>query len=343
MRRLISLPACIALVLMFGTSAALAQYQQKNLNSNQIGWALHADPLLANGWGLAYGPGSPFWVNDNTSGWSTLYDGSGKQVQAVKVVVPTAGENGPGSPTGIVFNGSQDFQLSGHPAVFIFDTLDGTISGWSPAVNFNEAVLAPLNPAPTGAVYTGLAISSNASGNFLYAADVANNKVDVYDGSFNLVMSFTDTTLPSGFAPFGIQDIGGMVYVTFANVAGGPGGFVDVFKEDGTFVKQLVKGNHLNQPWGVAMAPKDFGPLRGALLISNNTNTGTINGFNPATGKFVGQVMDTTGKPIQINQLWGIEFGGGTAADGGKNQLFFTAGPDAGVGGVFGVINLVMQ
>src|SRR5580704_7532217 len=133
MRRLISLPACIALVLMFGTSAALAQYQQKNLNSNQIGWALHADPLLANGWGLAYGPGSPFWVNDNTSGWSTLYDGSGKQVQAVKVVVPTAGENGPGSPTGIVFNGSQDFQFSGHPAVFIFDTLDGTISGWSPA------------------------------------------------------------------------------------------------------------------------------------------------------------------------------------------------------------------
>jgi uncharacterized protein (TIGR03118 family) len=198
-----------------------------------------------------------------------------------------------------------------------------------------------LNPAPKGAVYTGLAVSANTSGNHLYAADMANNKVDVYDSSFNLVTSFTDATLPAGFAPFGIQDIGGALFVTYANVAGGSGGFVDLYNEDGTFVRQVIKSGRLNQPWGIAFAPNSFGPLSNTLLISNNTNKGAINGFDPATGKFVGTVNDTNGKPIQINQLWGIKFGGGSANNGGKNQLFFTAGPDNGIGGVFGVINLL--
>jgi uncharacterized protein (TIGR03118 family) len=216
--------------------------------------------------------------------------------------------------------------------------LDGTISGWAPQSNPNDALIAPNTPP--GAVYTGLAITSKASGNFLYAADNANNKVDMYDGTFTLVNSFTDSTLPPGFAPFGIQDIGGLVYVTFASATGGPGGFIDIFQEDGKLVRQLVQGAPLNQPWGIAIAPPNFGKLSNTLLVSNNTNNGTINAFSLLTGQFVGTVRDTNGKNIVIDQLWGIEFGGGTANNGRTNQLFFTAGPHNNLAGTFGVISL---
>jgi uncharacterized protein (TIGR03118 family) len=164
--------------------------------------------------------------------------------------------------------------------------------------------------------------------------------VDVYDGTFSLKTSFTDSTLPAGFAPFGIQDINGQVYVTFASSSGAAGGFVDIFSEDGTFVKQLIHGRPLNQPWGIAIAPKNFGPLSNTLLVSNNVNRGTINAFNAFTGQFVGSVRDTSGKLIFIDQLWGIDFGGGTANNGRKNQLFFTAGPSNNLAGTFGVISL---
>jgi uncharacterized protein (TIGR03118 family) len=162
--------------------------------------------------------------------------------------------------------------------------------------------------------------------------------VDIYDGNFHLVKSFTDTTLPAGFAPFGIQDFGGLVYVAFAGNAGAPGGFIDIYSEDGTLLKQLADGAPLNQPWGLAIAPKDFGPLSNTLLVSNNTNAGTINAFNAVTGQFVGTLKDANNKPIVINQLWAIRFGGGAAADGSTNQLFFTAGPDNNNAGLFGVI-----
>src|SRR5208282_1710490 len=224
----------VGLALMLVSSAALAQYELTNLSSNQVKQARHDDPLLVNAWGLVHGPGSPWWVSDNNSGWSTLYDAAGNLNQGLKVLIPTAGENGPGSPTGIVFNGSSDFQLGGWPTFFLFASLDGSISGWAPKTNFNQAVLAPLVNAPKGAAYTGLAISSKASGNHLYAADIANGTVDVYDGSFNLVMQFTAAAVPAGFAPFGIQDINGLVYVTYASVAGGKGGYVVVFAGDGT-------------------------------------------------------------------------------------------------------------
>ena len=192
----------------------------------------------------------------------------------------------------------------------------------------------------TGASYTGLAVTSKASGNFLFAANIASSKVDMFDGSYNLVGSFTDTTLPAGFTPFGIQDIDGLLYVAFASSTGGAGGFVDVFTESGTFVKQLISGAHLNQPWGLAIAPKNFGPLSSTLLVSNNTNSGTINGFNALTGQFVGTIKDTSGKPIRIDQLWGIEFGGGTANNGKTNELFFTAGPSNNLAGTFGSISV---
>jgi len=339
-RRLITLAFAVGLALVFVSSAAMAQYQLISLSSNQVKQARHDDPLLVNGWGLVHGPNSPWWVSDNGSGWSTLYDGQGNLNGHLKVLIPTAGENGPGSPTGIVFNGSSDFQLGGWPTFFLFADLDGSITGWAPQTNFNTAIVAPLVNAPKGAVYTGLAISNNASNNHLYAADLANNTVDVYDGTFNLVMQLSAPAVPAGFAPFGIQDINGMVLVTYARVSGGPDGFVVAFEEDGTPLNQgkpLIQGQPLNQPWGIALAPKNFGPLSNTLLISNNTNVGTINAFN-FNGQFVGRLKDKTGKPIMIDQLWGIGFGDGKGKNGPANSLYFTAGPSNNLAGTFGVI-----
>jgi uncharacterized protein (TIGR03118 family) len=334
--RTFALPAWLGLALMLLPSAVQAQYKLTNLVSNQVGAAHHTDPLLVNAWGLTYGPGGPFWIADNKTGWSTLYNGVGVP-KALQVVVPSESGKGPGSPTGIVFNGSSDFQIQGWSTFFLFATLDGTISGWAPQANANEAII-KVDNAKSGAVYTGLAITSNASGNLLFAADSANNKVDVYDGTFRLVNSFTDRTLPANFTPFGIQDISNVVYVAFADSTGGPGGFIDMYTEDGTFIKRLTKDAHLNQPWGIAAAPGNFGPLSNTLLVSNNTNSGTINAFDGITGAFVGVVKDDAGKPIHIDQLWGIEFGGGTPNNGAKNQLFFTAGPNNNLAGTFGVI-----
>jgi uncharacterized protein (TIGR03118 family) len=337
-RHMIARTLAVVLALMFISSAAMAQYQLTNLVSNQVGKAKHTDPLLVNAWGLTYGPGSPFWISDNGTGWSTLYTGNGVK-QGLEVMVPSASGQGPGSPTGIVFNGSNDFQIGGSNSFFLFATQDGTISGWAPQTNPNQAIITVNNP---GAAYTGLAITSNASGNFLFAADSANNKIDVYDGNFKLVKSVTDPTVATGFAPFGIQDINGLVFVAFASQAGGAGGYIDIFSENGEFLKQLAQGFPLNQPWGLAAAPKNFGPLSNTLLVSNNiNNNGTINAFNALTGQFVGTVKDANGKNIKIDQLWGIKFGGGTSNNGTKNELFFTAGPSGNLAGTFGVISLV--
>lgn len=337
MRRIMfSLAASLGLLLIFGASAARAQYSMTTLNSNQASVVHNPDPLLVNAWGLTSSPTSPFWISDEGSGWSTLYNAQGVK-QGLSVSIPTAGGNGPGMPTGIVWNGSSDFQINGNNAPFIFATLDGTIAGWSPAVNLNSAI---TEAKVTGAVYTGLAISARASGNMLYAADNANNKVDVFNASYTWVMSFTDTSLPTGFAPFGIQDFGGLLYVTFAAQNGGGGGYVDVFAEDGTLLKQVASGSQLNQPWGLAVAPKNFGPLSNALLVSNNTNSGTVNAFNAVTGQFVGTVKDTNGNAIKINQLWAIDFGSDSPNNGAANSLFFTAGPDNNKAGLFGVIKL---
>jgi uncharacterized protein (TIGR03118 family) len=334
-RRTLAFTFGLGLVMTFASTAALAQYQLTNLVSNQVKWAKNTDPLSVNAWGLVHTPGSPFWVSDEGSGWSTLYDGKGVK-QGLEVEIPSANGAGTGSPTGIVFNGSSDFQVKGKSAIFIFATLDGTICAWAPGVDRNNAQIAVPS---TGASYTGLAITSKASGNFVFAANIASGKVDMFDGTYTLVGSFTDTTLPAGFTPFGIQDLDGLLYVAFASSTGGAGGFVDTFSEDGTFVKQLISGAPLNQPWGITIAPKNFGPLSSTLLVSNNTNSGTINGFNALTGQFVGTIKDTNGKPIHIDQLWGIEFGGGTANNGRTNELFFTAGPSNNLAGTFGSIS----
>lgn len=328
-----SLAALLVLALSLASIPALAQYTATTLvkNTGKTG-----DKQLINPWGLVYGPGGPFWLSDQGSGLSTLYDGTGVK-QSLIVTIPPASGTGLGSPTGIVFNGSQEFKIMTWTSAFLFATLDGTISGWS---HFDPSTaLIGVNNSASGAVYTGLAITNKPSGNFLYAADFANNKVDVYSGTFKFVKSFTDTNLPAGFAPSGIQDINGQVYVAFAATNGGAGGYIDIFNEDGTFVKTFIHGKPLNQPWGFAVAPSNFGALSSTLLISNNTNSGTINGFNPTTGALVGTVKTAAGKAIHINQLWGIEFGGGTPANGNTNQLFYTAGPKNNLNGLFGVIN----
>jgi len=339
--RTLKLGAWLAMALAFASITASAQYTHYvlgNLDSNQAGKAWHQDPLLVNAWGVAYAPGNPFWISDEGTGWSTLYDAKGNP-QALQVVIPSANGTSAGSPTGIVWNPSgTDFPVQGWPSIFVFATLDGTISGWSPISNFGQAIVA-VNNSSSNASYTGLAVTNKASGNSLFAADINNNKVDIYDDNFNFVSSFTDSALPAGYAPFGIQDINGQVYVTFAPVSGAAGGVVDIFTESGTFVKHLIKGSPLNQPWGVALAPANFGPLSNTLLVSNNINfTGTINGFNPTTGAFVGTVENAAGKPIFIDQLWGIVFGGGTPNNGLSNWLYFTAGPNNNINGTFGTI-----
>jgi len=329
----------LGLVLVLSSSAALAQYQLRNLVSNQFRQAEHDDPLSVNAWGLARGATTPWWVSDNLSGWSTLYNAAGVK-QGLEVEIPPAPGAGPmGLPTGVVWNPSQsgEFQVQGLQTFFIFDTLDGTISAWAPGLTLFDAAIAVDN-SKSKASYTALAVTNKPSGNFLFAADNANNRVDIYDGSFTHTGTFApDPAIPTGFSVFGIRDIDGKVFVSFASSSGGPGGFIDVYKEDGTLVGLFAQGAPLNQPWGFAAAPSNFGPLSNTLLVSNNTNNGAIHGFN-AKGQLVGTVKDATGAVIQIDQLWGIDFGGGNSTNGGTNRLFFTAGPHNNLAGTFGSI-----
>jgi uncharacterized protein (TIGR03118 family) len=317
-----------ALVVMLGLipSNANAQYAITNLVSNQNGKAKHQDTSLVNAWGLSFFPGNPIWISDTGSGKSTFYDNHG--VKMGEITVPPASGSGPGSPTGQIANNTTDFLIGGSPAAFIFDTLDGTISGWNGGAGAVIAVTAPV-----GTSYTGLALGTSKGANFLFAVDNANNKVDIYDGKFKLVGSFTDKKL--GLAAYGIQNIKGQLFVTFSNFVG-PGA-VDIFDTTGKLTKTLTKSSQLNGPWGLALAPKNFGPASNALLVGNLGN-GHINAFNAKTGKFMGPLKNTKNKIIVIDELWGLAFGGG-GVSGRTNQLFFTAGPNEYVDGLFGVIN----
>lgn len=292
-----------------------------------------------------------FWINDNHSGFSTVYNSDGSLVSTVAGVPPAGGGKPPGSPTGIVYNGSTNFQVApGLPARFIFATEDGTISGWNAGTN---AVL-KVDRSAEHSVYKGLAIANLNGTNFLYAADFFNNSVDVFDDHFNRIEAqdqFVDPALPIGFAPFGIRAIAGLIYVTYArqdadkqdDVAGAGNGIVNVFLRDGQFVRRFASGGLLNSPWGIAMAPAGFGTFGGALLIGN-FGDGTIQAFNPSTGRLLGRLLDAEGFPIRIEGLWDLAFGnGGRAGDTGR--LYFVAGI-AGVDsvedhGLFGNISAV--
>jgi uncharacterized protein (TIGR03118 family) len=327
-------------------------YQQTNLVSDLPNIAQFQDPNLLNPWGLSHSPTSPWWVSDNGAGVSTLYNGDGTARSLVVTIPPPAGSP-PGTtsaPTGNVFNGTSGFVVTeggkSGPSFFIFATEDGTIAGWNPTVDMTHAVLAVDNSA-SGAIYKGLAIGSNGSGAFIYATNFHAGTIDVFDSNFapaTLSGSFTDPRIPIGYAPFGIQNIGGNLYVTYAlqdknkedDVAGPAHGFVDVFDTNGNLIRRLVSHGRLNSPWGLALAPADFGRFSNDLLVGN-FGDGRINAIDPKSGAFLGQLSEQAGKPITIDGLWALVFGNGANA-GATNELFFTAGIDDEAHGLFGDI-----
>lgn len=336
--RVLSLALAMGFVPFFLTPAQ-AQYERVNLVSNRAGHAPNVDKNLINAWGIALFPGAPLWVSDNGTGLSTLYTNTGGAVPLV-VTIPTASGTGTGSPTGIVANNDPnpaDFVVgtgsAAGSAAFIFATLDGTISGW----NGGAAAIIAADRSSFKASYTGLAqVTDNNGLTFLYAADNVNGNVDIFDSNFKFVKSVTDKNVPAGFTPYGIQGINGSVYVTFAGPGTTPGGVVDVFRTDGAFIKRFASMGPLNQAWGLALAPADFGKFSNALLVGNNTPTGHINAFDFTTGRFLGRLSDGD-DPITINQLWGFVFGAGA---NNKTTLFFTAGPNNYVDGLLGAITV---
>jgi uncharacterized protein (TIGR03118 family) len=319
-----------------------ASYVEHNLVSNIPGLADHTDTNLLNPWGISFSATSPFWISDNHSGRSTLYNSSGIPQATVVTIPPATGGTPPGAPTGTIFNNTKDFIVSGtNAARFIFSTEDGTIAAWASGAT---AVL-KADKSTQGAVYKGLASGSSGSSNYLYATDFHNGRIDVFDASFSpaaLPGSFADATIPAGYAPFNIQNIGGLLYVTYAvqdadahDDSPGPGhGYVNVFDTSGRLVKRLASSGVLNSPWGIALAPAGFGGFAGALLVGN-FGDGRINAFNPTTGAWLGTINDANGNPFAVEGLWALAFGNG--GNGGETHtLYFTAGLNAEADGLFG-------
>lgn len=349
------------------TVTGASPYTLTNLVADVAGGtATNVDPNLVNPWGLAMAAGSaPAWVANNATKTSTLYDGNGKpqpQPAASQLIVNlAAGANGAFNPTGIVANGSAtDFVVtaatkSGSSA-FIFDGEGGMIAGWSPTVDRTHAVT--MYTDPSGAVYKGLAIAKNAGALFLYATDFHNIKVDVFDTHFAkqttsaTAFAFTDPAIPAGYAPFGIQAINNgasgatQIYVTYAqqvapdnhvNATGAGLGYVDIYDTNGVLIKQLIAGGALNAPWGLALAPADFGTFSNALLVGNSGD-GKINAYDAAAGTLMGTLSDATNTALASAGLLGIAFGN-DANNQPHNTLFFAAGTNGGADGTYGRID----
>ena len=301
------------------------------------------DPNLVNAWGLVAGPTSPWWVADNGVDMSTLYNAAGTKL-SLEVAVA-------GAPTGVVFNGASGVFLVGTAtARFIFDTEGGMILGWAPG---SAAATVMVDRSGSGAVYKGLAIATTAAGPRLYATDFVNGHVDAFSSTWTMVATqggFVDPTLPTGYAPFGIQTIGNRIFVTYGkqipgdtDEAHGQGfGFVDAFDFDGNFLVRVAQHGQLNAPWGLARAPADFGRFSGDLLVGNFAD-GHINAYEEmANGHFGfrGFLQTGDGMPLSIDGLWAIQFGNGVANNGPVNTLFFTAGPNDEANGLFGTITV---
>jgi uncharacterized protein (TIGR03118 family) len=317
-------------------------YTVMPLVSDQPGVAPNTDSNLVNAWGLAAGPTSPWWVADNETDLSTLYRGSDGLPQALVVGVD-------GGPTGLVFNSTAGFVLpTGGVARFIFASEDGKIRGWNPAQGTSTVVVADQSGAD--AIYKGLAIADTDAGPRLYAADFHNARVDVFDGSFGLVpdSGFVDSSLPSGYAPFGIQTIGDRIFVAYAKqdedaedeVAGQGLGFVDAYDTAGHLLARVALHGQLNAPWGLAWAPDSFGRFGGDLLVGN-FGDGQINAYAEHDGTFTheGELRDESGRSLSIDGLWALQFGMG-GNNGPAGTLFFTAGPEDETHGLFGQINV---
>jgi uncharacterized protein (TIGR03118 family) len=325
----LSLLLIVAAAVVLHSDRALAQFTLTSLVTTT------KDSHLKNAWGTAYLPGGPFWISDEDTGMSTLYDANGTIVSLVVTVPPAT--TGTGTPTGIVGNSTSGFVVrhngNSGPAAFIFDSLDGTISGWNSSVDASSAVIAVNNHATAN--YTGLALGKAGTQTFLFAANSAKNQIEVYNSGFKLVKTFTDAKL-SGLKVYGVSVLKNQVYVTFS---GSTSGAVDVFTTAGKFVKTLIAPTStLKGPWGLAIAPSNFDTLSGSLLVGD-VDDGRIHGFNLTTGKLVGVIKDKTGRVISIPGLWGLLFGGGTTTNGKTNQLFFAAGTSGYATGEFGVIN----
>ena len=330
--------------LLLGVAAtpahAVILFQETSLVSDGFVPAATIDPDLINPWGISFGSTSPFWVSDNGTGLATLYDAAGMK-RSLVVTIPPASGSGTSAPTGQVFNGvSGGFRLSnGAPAVFLFASEDGAISGWNPGLGTTAAI---AFPPVASAVYKGLAIDNG--GAHLFAANFRSGKVEMYDQNFGFVKSFTDTTLPSGYAPFNARVLNGQLYVTFAlqdaakhdDVAGHGHGFVDVFDLNGNFVRRLVSNGDLNSPWGLEIAPSNFGGLAGSLLVGN-FGDGTIGAYDATTGAFLGVLRDKHFNPLHFGDLWALTLGDGAGA-GNPDTLYFTAGLQDEAHGLFGSI-----
>ena len=391
MKMFLSLATAASLTLS-GVSSAYAQhYTQVNLVANTSGIAPVTDPNLVNPWGVSRTSSSPWWISDNGTGLSTLYNGAGV-INPLVVTIPKADPTSKtfptGTPTGTIANGSTtDFLLAaGAPADFLFSTIDGTISGWNPTVGIASGAAAPSTHAVVvvkttdGSSYTGLTSATVNGKRYLYAANFNKGTVDVYDNAFNKVTlqpngygdpdrdhgsenekPFTDDRLPRDFVPFNVQAIGNDIVVTFVLhqegnplETDGPGlGYVDIFSSDGQLLRRLEHGDWLNAPWGVALAPLDFGVFSHDLLIGQFAGAGTTDGsgtiaaYDLATGKFIGLVQDATGKALSISGLWALSPGNSASAGSYDpagspgSELYFTAGPNHGTGGLFGYLKPV--
>ena len=360
----------IATLLTFSSPGMAQAYKQINLVSDIQGLAQNppngqADAQLVNPWGLIASPTSPWWVSDNNAGVSTLYDGQGVK-EGLVVNIPSPVDGVPGTPTGVVFSGAAGFtfQAKGTKAgaAFIFVTEDGTIVAWGPGINPNDLpndafVVVDNSSNPTaamGAVYKGATIAQMTTGGpfFLYVANIRSARIEVYDTNFNLVNlsddnyghAFLDREIPEGFAPFNVQEVNGNLYVTYAKQNATkhddldfPGlGFVDKFSLKGKLLQRLKHGPWLNAPWGVALAPANFGFFSNHLLIGN-AGSGQIAVYDVDSGRFDGLLRDASGHAIQNDRLWALRFGNDHSS-GPSNWLYFTAGISDEAHGLFGFL-----
>jgi uncharacterized protein (TIGR03118 family) len=337
----------------FGVNPNGTRFIQTNLVTDGLEPAANTDTLLVNPWGLASSPtGSPFWVSDNNSGFATLYTSNGTpQSLQVQIAAPP-GQTTPAAPTGVVFNtfaADNAFMLNGKPANFIFDTEDGTISAWNGGTTTTIEVDNSNNPFAgadgNGAVYKGLAIANTSNGPDLFAANFRHGTVDVFNSNFQQIGDFTDPNVPKGYAPFDVQALNGNLFVTYAlqnatkhdDVAGKHHGFVDEFNTNGQLIARVASGGPLDSPWGLAIAPQDFGKFAGDLLVGN-FGDGRINAYDLASDKFVGQLQDQDGKALVIPDLWALR-PGNSGAGGSPNSIYFTSGVQNEAHGLFGALD----
>jgi len=350
MRILGAVVLALTVIVSASTLANAASYKAAFLTSDQTGTAPNIDTHLINPWGISFSSTGDFWVSDNNSGVSTLYNSTGVPNALVVTIPSAAGGTTLGTPTGTVFNGTTGFTVTSGtksgPASFLFDSEDGVITGWNPSVNPTVAIIA-VNNSSSSAVYKAMELANNGTANFLYVCNFFSAKVEVYDQNFKLTTlsgSFTDPTLPHGFAPHNIRNINGQLFVAYAkqnatktDAVTGPGlGVVDVFDLNGNFVKRFAVKGKLNAPWGLALATANFGTFSNDILVGN-LGDGTVNAFNPTTGAFVGTLSNAANKPLKFPGLWGLMFGNG-GMGGLKDTLYFTSGPSAYAHGRFGSI-----